>query len=92
MNDVEKIAIESTKDERNKSLRMELGRILSRIQNDRTSTIADAYLRHKDAFVKSLGLDMFATNKYASVRPLIEEIANDEKMGALQRRAKSLLQ
>ncbi len=90
--DVEKVAIEVTKDEKNKPLRMELGRVLSKIKDDRTATIAASYINHKDTFVKSLGLDMFATNRYASVLPLIEEIANNEKMGALQRRAKSLLQ
>jgi len=90
--DVEKVAIESTKDDKNKALRMELGRILAKIKNERTATIAEAYLRHKDTFVKSLGLDMFAANKYSSIVPLIEEIANNEKMGALQKRAKSLLQ
>ncbi len=89
--DVEKIAIELIKDDKNKPLRMELGRILAKIKDDRTAKIAEAYLMHKDTFVKSMGLDMFATNKYASIIHLVEEIANNEKMGTLQRRAKGLL-
>jgi len=34
---------------------------------------------------------MFATNKYASIIHLVEEIANNDRMGTLQRRAKGLL-
>jgi len=89
--EIENVATEITKDEKNKPLRLELGRIIAKIENERTATIAELYLRHKDTFVKSLGLDMFSTNRYTSLTALIEEIANDEKMGALQRRAKSLL-
>ncbi|MGP1438066.1 MAG: hypothetical protein ACTTKH_03235 [Treponema sp.] len=40
---------------------------------------------------KTLGLDMFSLNKYPSVVSLVEELKNDSKAGALQRRAISLL-
>ena len=89
--DVERVAIEATKSEKYKNIRSELGKIVSKIKNERTAKIAEAYINHKDVFVKSLGLDMFATNRYSSLLPLIEDISENEKMGALQKRATSLL-
>ncbi|WP_269140245.1 hypothetical protein [Treponema vincentii] len=41
---------------------------------------------------KSIGLDMFKTNASADARALVEAIAQDEKQGALQRRARRLLE
>ena len=91
IDDVEKKAIQSCKDEKEKFFRYEVGKVISKIKNERTINIAECYIRCKDVFTKSLGLDMFALNRYSSLSSFIEEIAGDEKMGALQKRAKDLL-
>lgn len=89
--DVERVAIEAIKSEKDKILKQELGKVIAKIKNDRTSSIAEVYLMASDALTKSLGLDMFSTNRYSSLIHIIKEISQNEKMGALQKRALSLL-
>lgn len=69
----------------------ELGKVISKIENEATAPIAEAFMNHKEAAFKSIGLDMFKRNKYASLVPLVSAIAADKKNGALSRRAKDLL-
>jgi len=89
--DVERISIEATKSEKDKILRQELGKVIAKIKNERTSNIAEVYLMASDALTKSLGLDMFSINRYSSLLPIIKEMSEDKKMGALQKRALFLL-
>ena len=89
--DVEKIMLATLKDDKKKSFRYELGKIVATIADDRSASVATAYLGHKDALTKSIGLDMFEKNRYAEARGMVEGMAADEKLGALQRRAKKIL-
>lgn len=70
---------------------LELGKVISKIENEKTAPIAEAFINHKEAMYKSLGLDMFKVNKYSSLTALIQAVADDEKNGALSKRAKDLL-
>ncbi len=90
--ELKKVAIETTTSDKYKTLRYDLGRIIAKIKTEATLSIAEAYITNKDVLTKTLGLDMFATNKYSSLFSIVEEISNDKKMGALQKRAKSLLE
>lgn len=90
--DVEKIMIQALNDDKKTWIRYELGKIIAATANVKTASIASAYLAHKDSLTKSIGLDMFETNKYAELRSTVESIAADEKLGALQRRAKKILE
>jgi hypothetical protein len=80
------------KDDKKTWLRYELGKLIAATESQSTFTIAQSYLSQKDATTKSLGLDMFAKNKYSGLKSAVEAIAADEKQGALQRRAKKILE
>lgn len=89
--DVEKIIIQTLKDDKKKWLRYELGKLIASTKNTQSSSIASAYLAHKDILTRSIGLDMYDKNRYLEVRKTVELIAADENQGALQRRAKKIL-
>ena len=89
--DVERVAIKAVSSNREKKLASELGRVIAKIKTDSTSKIAEHYIKSKDVLIKTLGLDMFSLNRYSSVIPLVDEIKNDPKAGALQKRAIFLL-
>lgn len=83
---------ESLGDEKQKKLRYALGSELAKLENPSSMPIAQAYLESSDPLTLSIGLDMFYTNKYAGLRSTVEEIAEDEKKGAIQRRAQTMLE
>lgn len=89
--DIERTATQALKDDKKTYLRYEIGKILASIANARTVAIASAYLAHKDVLTKSIGLDMYALNRYPEITPVVEKIAADEKLGTIQRRAKKIL-
>lgn len=90
--DVEQIMLVTLKDDKKTWLRYELGKLVASTENSRSSSIASAYLAHKDTVTRSIGLDMYAKNKYLGVKKAVEDIAADEKQGALQRRAKKIIE
>lgn len=90
--DVKKAALKAISDKQKNKFSAELGKVISTVENRGTAPIAEAYLNHKDPIFKSIGLDMFKRNKYPELVPLVSLIAEDEKNGALSRRAKDLLQ
>lgn len=90
--DVERVVTVVLKDDKKTWLRYELGKLLASTESQSTFSIAQSYISHKDATTKSLGLDMYAKNKYSGLKSAVEAIAADEKQGALQRRAKKILE
>lgn len=88
--DIEKIMMQSLSDDKKKSLRYELGKLIAKVESQKTSAIALAYLSHKDTVTRSIGLDMYEKNRYGEVKASVEIIAADEKQGAVQKRAKKL--
>lgn len=88
----EKEALKVIEDPKKKQICIEFGKIISKIENDLTVSVAQAYLNHKDTVIKSLGLDMFKKNKYSQLIPIVTSIAQDKKSGALGRRAKNILE
>ena len=89
--DVAEVAEAAVADKKQNWLCQELGKLIAKIETDRSSSVAAAYLASSDAMAQSLGLDMYEKNKYAQVREKVEEIAANKKAGALQRRAEKLL-
>lgn len=89
--DVERVAIKAVSSDKEKKLAYELGKVIAKIKTDSTYKIAEYYIKSKDVMMKTLGLDMFSLNKYSSIRHLVEDIKNDSKAGALQKRAVLLL-
>ncbi|UTC74786.1 HEAT repeat domain-containing protein [Treponema sp. OMZ 792] len=89
--DVKTAALKAISDKKQNKFSAELGKTISTVENKGTAPIAEAYLNHKDPIFKSIGLDMFKRNRYPELIPLVSAIAEDEKNGALSRRAKDLL-
>ncbi len=85
------LAEEALADDRKTWLRYELGKVLHRQGGQHYSAVAASYLAHKDVLTRSIGLDLFAKYRFPSLSAAVEAIAADEKQGALQRRAKQML-
>ena len=90
--DLDTVVLATVKDNKQKKLRYEFGKEIAKVENSVTADICKAFLQSDDALTKSIGLDMFKTNAFADARALVEAIAQDEKQGALQRRARRLLE
>ena len=90
--DLNKIVLATVTDPKQKNLRYGFGKEISKYENTATAEICKAFLQSDDVLTKSIGLDMFKTNRYADARPLVDAIAQDEKQGMLQRRARRLLE
>lgn len=87
----EKAVLITLKDDKKTKLRYEFGKILVKQEDNKTAALASAFISHKDTLTRSIGLDMYAKNKYMSLTADVKAIAADEKQGALQRRAKKIL-
>ena len=90
--DLDKVVLPAVTDNKLKKLRYELGKEIAKNENTATAHICKAFLESNDVLTKSIGLDMFKTNRYAEVRSSVEAIAQDEKQGTLHRRARQLLE
>lgn len=90
--DLEKAIVEALSDNRKKSFAYNLGKNISTVEDIRMAKICEAFLLHKESKFKSIGLDMFQVNRFPDLISLVEEIANDKKNGALQKRASRLLE
>ena len=90
--DLDTVVLATVTDKKQKKLRYEFGKEIAKVENTITAEICKAFLQSDDVLTKSIGLDMFKTNAPADARALVEAIAQDEKQGALQRRAQRLLE
>ncbi len=90
--DLDTVVLATVTENKQKKLRYEFGKEIAKIENTATAEICKAFLQSDDVLTKSIGLDMFKTNSPADARALVEAIAQDEKQGALQRRARRLLE
>ena len=90
--DLNTVVIRTVTDDRYKRLRYEMGKEIAKHENSATAEICKAFLASKDTLTKSIGLDMFKTNRYGDARSLVESIAQDDAQGTLRRRAKQLLE
>ena len=90
--DLDTVVLATVTDSKQKKLRYEFGKEIAKVENTVTGEICKAFLQSDDVLTKSIGLDMFKTNAPADARALVETIAQDDKQGALQRRAQRLLE
>ncbi len=88
---IEKAVLATVKDDKKLKLRYEFGKALSRTKDPRPETIANAFIASKDTLTKSIGLDFYEKNRYGSMDEAVKAIATDEKQGALQKRARKIL-
>ncbi len=86
------VVSETLLDDKLKNLRYALGRELAKYEIPEFSGVCEKYLSHKDVATKGTGLDIFMRNKYSSLVPIVQSIADNEKEGSNQRKAKLSLE
>lgn len=79
-------------DDKKTWLRYELGKTVTKSKDSRYSELILLYLSSKDTLTRSIGLDMYAGIGDLGSKSRVEEIAADTKQGALQKRAKDMLE
>lgn len=89
--DIEHEIVSAINDRQKKQFVYNLGKNISPYKHAGLVRVAELFLKHTDASFKSIGLDMFKANHFQDLVPIIQEIADDKKSGALQNRALSLL-
>jgi len=89
---IPEVARKTLTDDKKTWLRYELGKIVVKTDDDRYADLAIEYLSSKDTLTRSIGLDMYDKRRYGAVRARVEAISADEKQGALQKRAKTILE
>ncbi|MGL4982888.1 MAG: HEAT repeat domain-containing protein [Treponemataceae bacterium] len=88
---VKSAARESLENERLKNLRYALGKEFAKYENASLADICSEYLAHKDPLTVGTGLDMYAKNRFPSVRSAVETIADAEKTSGIKKKAQSIL-
>lgn len=86
------LAKESLKDDKLKNIRYALGKEFAKYKNKAFEEVCELYLSHTDVSTKGTGLDIFITNAYVSLVPKVQAIANNDKEGANQKKARLALE
>ncbi|MBR5866731.1 MAG: HEAT repeat domain-containing protein [Spirochaetaceae bacterium] len=89
--EVVELARTTLADDKNKPLRYALGKAFANTENSDLAEICLEYLNSKDASTVGTGLDIFAKNKFASVKSEVQKIADDEKPGPNRTKARKIL-
>ena len=79
-------------DKKKKKFAYELGKNISKIENAQLVKICEVFLNDSDSMYKSIGLDIFETNRFTELLPIITQIAEDKKSGTLKNRAVQILE
>lgn len=90
-NEIAELAKEIVNDPARNSLRYALGKILAKYMKPAFSEAAVLYVQSKDAQLVDLGLDMYKTGRYETVKSAVKTLAEDKKNSANRKRARKLL-
>lgn len=85
------LAKESLSDDKKKHLRYALGKVFASTENSAYADICKEYLASKDVATVGTGLDIYAKNKFSSVTPDVQAIAEEEKAGPNRTKARKIL-
>ncbi len=91
IDDILRLAQEALKDDKLKNLRYAIGKELTKYQDPRLAGICGEFMAHKDVATKGIGLDIYAKNKFPSQTEAVRSFAENEKMGAIQKKAAGIL-
>ena len=89
--EIAKWAQDLAADDTKKPMRRDVGKLLTKYSDSAFSGACAAYLSSQDKDTRSIGMDMYAAGKFSSCEPKVRAIADDKKMGSLQKRAMKLL-
>ena len=79
------------KDDKKKTLRYSLGKILAKEQSNLFAEICKEFLQSKDVSTVGIGLDIFSKNLYPEVEEIVNNIANAEKADVNRTKARKIL-
>lgn len=85
-------AMATLTEDRRKNLRYSLGKALAKHENSALEEICRKFVTHSDVQTSVIGLDMYAKNLFASVRPEVEKMAAKERPSGADRKAKNILE
>ena len=88
---VVELAEKSLADDKKKALRYALGKEFAKYENAKFETVCAAYIKSADVATKATGLDIYKKNRFTSVLPLVQSIAEEEKPSSIRSKAKALL-
>ena len=88
---VVELAEKSLADDKKKALRYALGKEFAKYENTKFETVCAAYIKSADVATKATGLDIYKKNRFTSVLPLVQSIAEEEKPSSIRSKAKALL-
>lgn len=78
-------------DDTKKPMRRDVGKLLTKYSDGSFAGACEAYLSSQDRDTRAIGLDMYTAGKFSSCDSKVRAIADDKKMGTLQKRAMKLL-
>lgn len=90
-NEIAELAKEIVDDPARNSLKFALGKILAKYMKPAFADVAVLYVQSKDAQLAALGLDMYKTGRYETVKSAVKTLAEDKKNSANRTRARKLL-
>lgn len=89
--EIRDIALSLASDDKRKPFRYTIGKLIAKYPSEQFESVCRAYLSSSDAQTCGLGLDMYASGKYAGAKSKVEEIADSKKTDANSKRAKKIL-
>lgn len=92
LSEIEQTIMRAMSDKKKKKFAYELGKNISKIENSQLVKICEVFLNDSDSMYKSIGLDIFETNRFTELLPIITQIAEDKKSGTLKNRAVQILE
>lgn len=90
-NEIAELAKEIVDDPARNSLKFALGKILAKYMKPAFADVAVLYVQSKDAQLAALGLDMYKTGRYETVKSAVKTLAEDKKNSSNRTRARKLL-
>lgn len=78
-------------DDKRKSIRYALGKLIVKYPDSSFAESCKLYLKSKDAATCALGLEMFASGRYPGTDGIVRELAENDKAGNNQKKAKKIL-
>lgn len=92
LKEIAELAAELAGDDKRKPFRYTIGKLIAKYPDPQFSAVCVAYLQSKDAQTCALGLDMYASGRYAAAEAKVKEISENEKAGANHKKARKILQ
>ena len=89
--EIAELASSIASDDKRKSLRYQIGKQIAKYPDSKFGAVCLEYMSSKDAMTCALGIDMYASGRYSSAEAKINEIADNTKAGANQKKARKVL-